>query len=190
MSRTILIVEDNPDERRIFSEYLRFVGVRILEAADGDQGLRRAREHHPTLILLDLSMPVMDGWTVIRQLKLDRATAPIPVLAITAHHMPYTRLEAAGFCGYLEKPLAPYRVLEEVERCIGPIDRTALERTDTGRRGRDADTWDGPRSRRESDLHGFERYAADGRLFPSRAEEDRRGGDRRRYDRDERRDGR
>jgi CheY-like chemotaxis protein len=185
MSRTILVVEDNPDERRIFSEYLRFVGVRILEAADGDQGLRRAREHHPTLILLDLSMPVMDGWTVIRELKRDRETAPIPVLAITAHHMPYARLEAVGFCGYLEKPLAPYRVLEEVERCIGPIDGTALDRRDPRRSGRGGDTWDGRRSRRASDLHGFERYAADGRLFPSRAEDDGRGEDHRR---DERRD--
>jgi two-component system, cell cycle response regulator DivK len=121
MSRIILIVDDNPEERTIFSTYLQFVGGRLLEAADGAEGLSMAREHAPDLILMDLTMPVMDGWEAMRHLREDPATAEVPVVAITAHHLPRERLEEAGFCGYLEKPLAPYRVLEEVERCLGPL---------------------------------------------------------------------
>ena len=121
MSKTILIVEDNPEERRIFSTYLQFVGGRLLEASNGQEGLMVAREHRPELILLDLTMPVMDGWQMIRHLKSDPETHLIPVIAITAHHLPKNVLEEEGFCGYLEKPIAPYRVLEEVERCLGPV---------------------------------------------------------------------
>lgn len=120
MSSTILIVEDNPEERNIFSAYLQFTGGRLLEAADGAEGVRMAREHRPNLILMDISMPVLDGWGAMSRLQADPATHRIPVIAITSHHLPRARLDAAGFCGYLEKPIAPYRVLEEVERCLGP----------------------------------------------------------------------
>lgn len=120
MSRTILIVEDSPEERDIFSRYLEFVGGHLLEATNGEDGLRMAREHRPDLILADLSMPVMDGWEMIRRLDLDPDIAGIPVVAVTGHHLPRESLEERGFCGYLEKPLAPYRILEEIERCLGP----------------------------------------------------------------------
>jgi two-component system, cell cycle response regulator DivK len=121
MNRTILIVDDNPAEREIFSTYLEFVGGRLLQAHDGAEGLKVAREHQPELILLDLTMPVMDGWEMIRHVQVDPALAGIPVLALTSHHLPPERLEEAGFCGYLEKPIAPFRVLQEVERCLGPL---------------------------------------------------------------------
>lgn len=121
MSRTILVVEDSPQERDIFSTYLQFVGGRILEAANGQEGLRLAREHCPDLILLDLTMPVMNGTEMVRRLKQDPSTAGIPVVAVTGHCLSRESLEEQGFCGYLEKPLAPYRLLEEVERCLGPL---------------------------------------------------------------------
>jgi two-component system cell cycle response regulator DivK len=128
MGRTILVVDDSAEERRIFATYLEFVGGRLMEASNGEEGLRMTREHHPDLILMDLTMPVMDGWEAVRQLQLDPATGGIPVLAITAHHLPPEQLEAAGFCGYLEKPIAPYRVLKEVERCLGSVHgRTGAE---------------------------------------------------------------
>lgn len=119
----ILIVEDTAEEREIFSRYLQFVGGGLLEARNGEEGLKMAREHRPDLILLDLTMPVMDGWELMAHLKREPGLAQIPVVAVTAHHLSREALEAKGFCGYLEKPLAPYRVLEEVERCLGPISR-------------------------------------------------------------------
>lgn len=122
MSRTILIVDDNPEERGIFAAYLHFVGARLLEAADGADGLAIARDTLPDLILLDLTMPVMDGWEMIRHMQADESLRTIPVVAITAHHLDWERLEREGFCGYLEKPLSPHAVLLEVERCLGPLD--------------------------------------------------------------------
>lgn len=123
MSSTVLIVDDNPEERKIFATYLEFVGGRLLEAANGEEGLRIARERLPDLILLDLNMPVMDGWEMIRRLQEEPGIRRIPVVALTAHRLSWERLEDAGFCGYLEKPLAPYRVLEEIERCLGRINQ-------------------------------------------------------------------
>lgn len=120
MSKTILIVEDSPEERDIISRYLEFVGCHLLEATSGEDGLRMAREYRPDLILLDLSMPVMDGWEAIRRLNEEPDTAGIPVVALTGHNLNRATLEEAGFCGYLQKPLAPFRILEEIERCLGP----------------------------------------------------------------------
>jgi two-component system, cell cycle response regulator DivK len=133
MSRTILVIEDNEEERKIFSTYLEFVGVRLLQANNGAMGIEMARRHRPDMILMDLSMPVMTGWEAIAQLKTDPGTAEIPVAAITGHHLPAERLEEAGFCGYLEKPLAPYRVLEEVERCLGPLEAPNQRRENRAR---------------------------------------------------------
>jgi two-component system, cell cycle response regulator DivK len=129
--RTILIVDDCEEEREIFSRYIEFVGGRVLEAADGAEGVRVAAEQLPDLILLDISMPLMDGWRAIDLLQRERATAGIPVVALTAHHLDRDELEAAGFCGYLEKPIVPHRVVEEVERCIGRLD-APLSESDTG----------------------------------------------------------
>jgi CheY-like chemotaxis protein len=125
MTRELLIVDDNEQERTIFATYFQFVGASVLEAENGEEGLRMAREHSPSLILLDLSMPVLDGWETLRLLKADARTHWIPVLALTAHHLEWERLKEAGFCGYLEKPIVPFRVLEEVEACIGPLHGSA-----------------------------------------------------------------
>jgi two-component system, cell cycle response regulator DivK len=121
MSRTILIIDDNDLERDIFASFLSFAGGRVLEASDGSEGLRVAGSDAPDLILLDLTMPVLDGWETIRRLKAEPRTRGIPVVALTAHHLEWEQLEEEGFCGYLEKPIVPFRVLEEVERCIGTL---------------------------------------------------------------------
>ncbi|HET7321139.1 MAG TPA: response regulator [Longimicrobiaceae bacterium] len=121
MSREVLIVDDNQQERKIFSTYLQFVGGTVLEAANGRQGLEMARAHAPSLILLDLSMPVLDGWETLRLLRADPLIQAIPVIALTAYHLEWKCLKEAGFCGYLEKPIVPFRVLEEIETCIGPL---------------------------------------------------------------------
>lgn len=129
--KIILVVDDDAAQRRIFSKYLEFTGFHVLEAADGEEGLRMVRQHRPALVLLDLAMPVKDGWETLAQLRDDPATAAIPVVALTAFHLDPERLWDAGFCGYLEKPIQPFRVLEEVEACIGP--------TSAGRSRRPAD---------------------------------------------------
>lgn len=129
MQKTVLIIDDNEHERAIFSRFLQFVGGNVMDARNGEEGLRAAQEHLPNLILLDLSMPVMDGWETVRRLKANPLTERIPVLALTAHHLEWGRLEEAGFCAYLEKPIVPYRVLEEVEHCIGRL------RLESGRAG-------------------------------------------------------
>lgn len=121
MSKTVLIVDDNEHERRIFSHFLHFVGGCVLEAGNGEQGLRLAREHLPDLVLLDLTMPVMDGWETLRRLREEPLTGRIPVIALTAHHLDPAALEEVGFCAYLEKPIVPVRVMKEVERCIGRL---------------------------------------------------------------------
>jgi two-component system cell cycle response regulator DivK len=117
--KTILVVDDNPEERAIFSTYLGFVGYDVETASNGEECLERARSDRHSLILLDLGMPVLDGWKTMERLAASRDTSQIPVMALTAYHLEPQVLEDAGFCGYLEKPIAPYRVLTEVEQCIG-----------------------------------------------------------------------
>ena len=119
--KTVLVIDDNPHQRAILSRYLQFVGAKVIEASDGEEGVRLAREHRPTLVLLDLRMPVLDGWGAIRRLRADPATAHLPVVALTATPSDWARLKMAGFTSYLPKPIAPYTVLQEVERCAGRL---------------------------------------------------------------------
>ena len=117
----ILIVEDDENARDIFSTLLRHHGFDVQEARNGEQVLELAREHKPAVVLMDLSMPIVDGWTALRQLKANEHTADIPVVALTAHSMEgdRRRTQDAGFDSYLAKPLDPHRVLSEVRRLIG-----------------------------------------------------------------------
>lgn len=120
--KSVLLVEDNEDNRFIYSTILERRGFRVLEARTGEQGVEMAREHRPDLVLMDISLPVMDGLEATRRLKQDPATSEIPVIAVTAHAMAEDRERAreAGCNGYLVKPIEPSRVLAEVERLIGP----------------------------------------------------------------------
>jgi CheY-like chemotaxis protein len=93
-SPTILLVEDNPDNRAIYGTILRHFGYQVAEAETGEDGIRVAREIGPSLILMDVAMPGMDGWEATRILKGDPATASIPVIALTAHAMSEDRKRA------------------------------------------------------------------------------------------------
>ncbi len=117
---TILIVEDNADNRDIYTTILRHHGYEVHEAETGEDGLVQAARILPALILMDVSMPGMDGLEATRHLKADPATASIPVIADTAHALAEdrARAEAAGCDGYLAKPVEPRRVLEEVARLL------------------------------------------------------------------------
>jgi CheY-like chemotaxis protein len=115
MSR-ILLVEDNPENRDMLSRRLVKRGFELVYAEDGAQAVESARNEHPDLILMDLNLPVMDGWEATRRIKADPATAAIPVIALTAHAMAgdsQTAL-AAGCNDYDTKPVDLPRLLEKM----------------------------------------------------------------------------
>ncbi len=118
--RTVLIVEDNEDNRIVYSTILRHHGFRVTEALDGEEGIAKARRDLPDIILMDISIPLIDGWEVTQTLKRDGATSHIPVIALTAHAMPGDRERAmeVGCDGYLAKPCEPRAVLAEVNRLL------------------------------------------------------------------------
>ena len=107
--RTVLIVEDNEDNRIVYSTILRHHGFRVSEALDGEEGIAKARRELPDIILMDISIPFIDGWEVTQTLKREAATSHIPVIALTAHAMPGDRERAmeVGCDGYLAKPCEP-----------------------------------------------------------------------------------
>ena len=119
--KTILIVEDNEDNRLIYSQYLAHGGYRVLEATNGAEGVEMTRAERPDIVLMDISMPVMDGLAATRLLKADDALKAIPVIALTAHAMASDEEMAreAGCDGYISKPVMPKDVRAEVERWIG-----------------------------------------------------------------------
>ena len=120
MEKTILLVEDNEDNRAIYRTILTYGGFAVIEAADGQEAIDRARRDRPALILMDISIPIIDGWQATRTLKLDTATMHIPIIALTAHALPVDRARSveAGCDAYLAKPVEPRRVLEEVRRVL------------------------------------------------------------------------
>lgn len=120
--KTVLLVEDNEDNLVVYRTILEHVGFRVIEARDGEEGVSRAREHLPDLILMDISIPKMDGWEATQRLKADTSTKEIPIIALTAHALEEDRQKAlqAGCDGYLAKPVEPRRVVQEVERFVGP----------------------------------------------------------------------
>lgn len=117
--KTILTVEDHRSIREVLVQILGLAGYTVLQAENGKEGVRQAEENVPDLILMDLAMPVMDGWEALRHLKQEPRTARIPVVALTADQTLGGRtLEETGFCGYLPKPVTLRQLREEIERCL------------------------------------------------------------------------
>ena len=114
-------MEDNEDNRIIYSTVLRHLGYVVIEAQDGVQAVDLARRAQPDLILMDISIPRMDGWEATRILRGDPTTRAIPIIALTAHALSDDRERAAevGFTSYLAKPIEPRAVVAEVRRWIG-----------------------------------------------------------------------
>jgi CheY-like chemotaxis protein len=117
---TILIVEDNEMNRDMLSRRLERKGFTVLLAVDGETGLDVAREKVPDLILMDMSLPVVDGWEATRRLKADAALRHIPVIALTAHAMANDRDKAleAGCDDYDTKPIELPRLLEKIHALL------------------------------------------------------------------------
>ena len=120
--RKILVVEDNEMNRDMLCRRLLRNGFSVLTAADGAQGINVARTEMPDVIIMDLSLPLIDGWEACRQLKADQSTSIIPIIALTAHAMSTDKDKAlaAGCDDFDTKPVDFTRLLEKIERaCTG-----------------------------------------------------------------------
>jgi two-component system cell cycle response regulator DivK len=118
--KTVLIADDKPKGRELVRTVLEKHGYAIIEASDGEEALRLARESRPDLIILDLHMPVLDGFGVIEALRRDDSFAATPVMALTASAMQgdRERAMALGFTGYVTKPIRLGFLREEVDRLL------------------------------------------------------------------------
>ncbi len=118
----ILLVEDNEMNRDMLSRRLEKRGHTILIAVDGAAGVELAKKEKPDLILMDISLPVMDGWEATRQIKGDAATAPIPIIALTAHAMVSDRDKAlaAGCNDFDTKPVELPRLMGKIDALLNP----------------------------------------------------------------------
>ena len=117
----ILLVEDNEMNRDMLSRRLKRKGFEVLLAVDGQEGVELSRSESPDLVLMDMSLPVIDGWEATRQLKADPETAAIPVIALTAHAMAGDREKAigAGCNDYDTKPVELPRLLGKIRALLG-----------------------------------------------------------------------
>jgi CheY-like chemotaxis protein len=114
----ILVVEDNPDNMALIAEVLDSLDYEVMKATDGQQGLQMAMEAQPDLILMDLSLPRLDGWAATRQLKANPLLREIPIIALTAHALVGDRERAleAGCDDYLAKPLNLRELAQKLRR--------------------------------------------------------------------------
>lgn len=120
LQRRILIVEDNSDMRDFLRRVLARHGYAHLEAADGIEGMEIARRDHPDLILMDMSLPELDGFEATRRLKADETTQHVPIIAVTAHARPVDERRAleAGCDAYLSKPYSLREFLNVVQEFL------------------------------------------------------------------------
>jgi len=118
--RTVLLVEDNLHNRRIFTSILTHYGFAVREAVNGAEAVELARSVQPDLILMDLSLPVLDGWEATRRIKEDAELQRIPIIALTAHAMSGDEGRAldAGCDAYLSKPISPKKVVTAVQEML------------------------------------------------------------------------
>ena len=116
----VLLVEDNEMNRDMLSRRLARQGFEVLMAIDGEQGVQMAKTEMPDLILMDMSLPVLDGWGATRQIKAEASTQSIPLIALTAHAMAGDRDKAieAGCDDYDTKPIELPRLLDKMDRLL------------------------------------------------------------------------
>jgi two-component system cell cycle response regulator DivK len=117
----ILIVEDQSELRQLYAQQLSISGFDVIEARDGAEAITHTTAHEPDVVLMDLSLPVVDGWEATRRLKSDVRTAHIPVVALTAHDGAgeLQRATRAGCDWFVPKPCPPDALIAEVRRVLG-----------------------------------------------------------------------
>jgi CheY-like chemotaxis protein len=122
MKPNVLLIEDHEQNRYLASFLLEKHGYAVVSASDGPAGIKLARTVKPALILLDIQLPLMDGYTVARELRSEPALRNVPIIAVTSYAMVGDREKslAAGCNGYLEKPINPDTFVTEIERFLPP----------------------------------------------------------------------
>jgi len=118
--KTALIAEDNPVNRELLRELLEAHGYAVREACNGEEAMGMIAEEKPTILFLDLGMPVLDGYGTIRKIRDDPSCARLPVLAVTAYAMrgDRERILGCGFDGYISKPVDPSLLKAEIARML------------------------------------------------------------------------
>jgi len=120
MSKRILVVEDTEDNRRILRDLLTRAGFELIEAADGESGVSMATTHRPDLILMDIQLPVLDGYEATRRIRANPDTRSIPIIAVTSYALSGDESKAldAGCDGYVAKPFSPRKILAMVQEFL------------------------------------------------------------------------
>ncbi len=120
MKTKILVIEDNEQNMYLVTFILGKYGYQVIQARNGDEGLSQARQQKPDLILLDIQLPVMDGYTVAIELRKNEALANVPIIAVTSYVMPGDRERAmiVGCTGYIEKPIDPDTFITQIEQYL------------------------------------------------------------------------
>jgi two-component system cell cycle response regulator DivK len=120
MSKKILVVEDTEDNRQILRDLLGMAGYDLVEAHDGAEGVAKAAEHKPDLILMDIQLPVLDGYEATRRLKADPKLNAIPVIVITSYALSgdEQKARAAGCDAYVAKPYSPRALLAKIREFL------------------------------------------------------------------------
>jgi two-component system, cell cycle response regulator DivK len=121
MSKRILVVEDQEDLRGVLRDLLTGSGYAVIEAGDGEAGVAKAKSDRPDLILMDIQMPVIDGYEATRRIKLDPALKPIPIIAVSSFAMKgdEQKARAAGCDHYVTKPYSPMQLLRLIRGFLG-----------------------------------------------------------------------
>jgi CheY-like chemotaxis protein len=114
----ILVVDDLADNRELYAAYLEYVGYRVEMAANGHEALAKAFELHPDAVLMDLSLPGIDGWEVTRRLKQDETTKEILVIGLSGHPLWAPEAQLSGCDAFMAKPCLPETVAGEIRRAL------------------------------------------------------------------------
>ena len=127
---TILLVEDDDDARRVYSVMLRHAGFRVVEAATGADAVRCALEDEPDLILMDMNLPMLDGWEAARRIKADARAAAAPLLAFSAlvDSIADLRRDGALFDGFIAKPVSPPELVRRVAAYVDLVTRGVVRK--------------------------------------------------------------
>ena len=120
MTKRILVIEDTEDNRQIVRDLMESVGYQLLEAEDGAAGVTMAAEHKPDLILMDIQLPVMDGYEACRRIKANPDLRHIPIIAVTSYALSgdETKTRAAGCDSYVAKPFSPRQLLAKINELL------------------------------------------------------------------------